>query len=331
MSGMNTSQSAQTTAASVAGERFAPALNHGLALVETLMRDTCSSDVTILRDASHHILEAGGKRIRPRLALLSFAAVGGEDMATVAPIASAIELMHTASVVHDDINDHGVVRRGRPSVNAIWGRTFALLTGDFLFTKVYELMAPYQDLNITLAEAAVALVEGETLQASAVKENRFTRAVYYDIIGRKTAALFRAAGQMGAQLGGGSAAQVEALGNFGFSIGLAFQIVDDILDLTGDTETLGKTAGLDLAQGKGFASINGSDVAVALAEQTDVDAADPMETIKHKLMNPETIREGRMLARQMVENAIDSLDVLTASDARDLLADLASSVVDREF
>ena len=327
MSVLNTTQSAQTTSLEVTSEPFATHLERGMQRVEAVMYQECSSDIRVLRDASHHILEAGGKRVRPRLALLSFAAVGGEDFSTVAPAAAAIELVHTASVVHDDINDHGVIRRGRPSVNAIWGRTFALLTGDFLFTKVYELMAPYKNLNAVMAEAAAALVEGETLQASAVKDNHFTREVYYDIIGRKTAALFRAAGLMGAELGGGTHAQIDALGQFGFSIGLAFQIVDDILDLTGDTEKLGKTAGLDLAQGKGFASIAGN----GAAETTNVEVADPMVTIRQKLLKPETIEEGRMLAHQMVNGAIQSLDVLPPSDAREMLVDLANSLVDREF
>ena len=111
------------------------------------MMDIVNSNVTVLRDASKHILKAGGKRIRPRMVLLSHIATGGNNIDETVRIAAAIELVHTASVVHDDINDHGVVRRGRPSVNAIWGRTFALLTGDFLFTKVYELMAPFRSLN----------------------------------------------------------------------------------------------------------------------------------------------------------------------------------------
>ena len=216
------------------------------------MLEVVDSEVTVLRDASRHILSAGGKRVRPRLVLLAYTAVGGTNPESAAPVAAAVELVHTASVVHDDINDHGIVRRGRPSINAIWGRTFALLTGDFLFTKVYELMAPHKDLNIILADATVALVEGETLQASAVKENNFTREVYNRIIALKTAALFRAAGELGGRLGGGSQEQIEALANFGYSIGLAFQIVDDVLDLTGDTDQLGKTAGIDLEQGRGF-------------------------------------------------------------------------------
>lgn len=306
----------------------------GMQLVENIMLDAVQSDVTTLRDASHHILAAGGKRVRPRLLLLAHEACNGNSLNDAARVAAAVELVHTASVVHDDINDHGVVRRGRPSVNAIWGRTFALLTGDFLFTKVYELMAPYKDLNIVLAEATVALVEGETLQASAVKENNFTRAVYYEIIARKTAALFKSAAVLGGRLANADDKVVEALGVYGFNVGLAFQIVDDVLDLTADTTQLGKTAGIDLAQGRGFAatySANGHGTeGLAVAEQEPEAPNDLMATIKQKMLGGDAVREAKTQAHILVEQAIAALEVLPASAAKDELVDLAYLVVDRD-
>jgi len=309
------------------------AIKDAVQLVENIMFATVNSDVLILRDASHHILDAGGKRVRPRLLMLTYAAAGGLDAPYAAPVAAAVELVHTASVVHDDINDHGIVRRGRPSVNSIWGRTFALLTGDFLFTKVYELMAPYQDLNIILAEATVALVEGETLQASAVKESNFTREVYYRIIALKTAALFKAAASLGAKLADADETVVTAIGQYGFNIGLAFQIVDDVLDLTADAEQLGKTAGIDLAQGRGYAAaygVNGNasnGVAVVEAEEQP---ADPMVAIRQKVLQGDAIGEARAKARQLAQLAIASLDMLPDSPAKDELVDLAYLVVDRD-
>ncbi len=308
-------------------------IQEAMQAVEHTMYDVVHSDVTLLYDASRHILDAGGKRIRPRVVMLGYTALGGTDLTYAAPVAAAIELVHTASVVHDDINDHGIVRRGRPSVNAIWGRTFALLTGDFLFTKVYELMAPYQDLNVILSEATVALVEGETLQAAAVKEGKFTREVYYQIIARKTAALFRAASRLGAKLAGAPDEIVEALGQYGFNVGLSFQIIDDILDLTADTAQLGKTAGIDVAQGRGlgvaYATKNGHGTAVATATAV-VDDADPMLTIKQKLLKGDAISEGKMQARQLAEAAIGILDILPASEQRQALIDLARQVVERD-
>lgn len=296
-------------------------LELALTALERLMNDTVDSDVHVLRDASRHILEAGGKRIRPRLAFLTHFACSGDDVKNLTSVVAAIELVHTASVVHDDINDHGVVRRGRPSVNSIWGRTFALLTGDFLFTKVYELMAPYKDLNVVLAEATVALVEGETLQAQAVKENNFSGKVYYDIIGRKTAALFSAAAKLGAMMANAADNTVEALGRYGYSVGLAFQIVDDILDIIGDEAQLGKTSGIDVAQGRGFAT--------AYAGETG--GGDPMESIKRKILQGDALEEARKQSQALVESAISDLDVLPDSEYKTGLIALAHSVVERKF
>lgn len=299
--------------------------------VDNIMMTIVNSDVKTLRDASIHILGAGGKRIRPRLLVAVYEAFGGTDFEYAAPVAAAVELVHTASVVHDDINDHGVVRRGRPSVNAIWGRTFALLTGDFLFTKVYELMAPYKDLNIDLAEATVALVEGETMQAAAVKENNFTREVYYQIIARKTAALFKSAATLGAKLAGAEKDAIEAVGIYGFNVGLAFQIIDDVLDLTADSDQLGKTSGIDLAQGRGYAAAyagNGqSNVAVAVAA-TDED--DPMKKIKARILRGDAINEAYDQARNLCNLAVSALAALPDSAAKGELLEIARLVVDRD-
>jgi geranylgeranyl pyrophosphate synthase len=306
-------------------------ISHAMQVVEETMNSIVDSDVAVLRDASRHILSAGGKRVRPRLLMLSYAATGGQHIEHAAPVAAAVELVHTASVVHDDINDHGFVRRGRPSVNAIWGRTFALLTGDFLFTKVYELMAPYKDLNIVLAEATIALVEGETLQAAAAKEGNLTREVYYQIISRKTAALFKAAGQLGAGLAGATREQATALAQFGFNIGLAFQIIDDILDLIADSAQLGKTAGIDLAQGKGVGTIYASSNGGAAVAEPIVVADDPLAAIKQKILRGSAIEEARAQANMLVHQAITQLDELPESEAKRELVALARLIVDRDY
>lgn len=304
-------------------------IQEALDRVERVMFEVVDSDVTVLRDASRHIIAAGGKRFRPRLLMLAYLALGGTDTQGAAPVAAAVELVHTASVVHDDINDHGVMRRGRPSVNQLWGRTFALLTGDYLFTKVYELMAGRRDLNIILADATRALVEGETLQAAAVKDNNFSRSVYYDIIARKTAALFRAAGVLGAKLAKSTPEQEAALGQYAFNVGLAFQIIDDILDLTSSSEQLGKTSGIDLEQGRGFAAVQ--EDSAANGDPTANDSPDPMVSIKAKLLRGDAVQEGQAQARALVQSAIDALDVLPPSEAKDQLIDLAYQTIDRNF
>lgn len=294
-------------------------LEQGLQSVEDAMLEVVNSEVTVLRDASQHILSAGGKRVRPRLLMLAYLAVGGTDVDYASAPAAAIELMHTASVVHDDINDHGVMRRGQVSVNAKWGRTFALLTGDFLFTSVYELMAPYGELNRDLASAATALVEGETLQAWAVKNNEFTSENYIRIIALKTAALFKAAGAIGAKLANADDAVIEALGDYAYNVGLSFQIIDDILDIVGDEEKLGKTAGIDLEQGRGFAAV-----------ETEDGEDDVFESIKRKLMSGNRLQEAREQAEALVAIAIASLDILPDSLAKTGLIDLANAVINRD-
>lgn len=306
---------------------YPTSIESGIQAVEEAMFNVVNSEVTVLRDASRHILSAGGKRLRPRLMLLTYLACGGTDVMKPVEPAAALELMHTASVVHDDINDHGVLRRGRPSVNAIWGRTFALLTGDFLFTAVYSLMAPYNELNVILARASTALVEGETLQAWAVKEKNFTSEIYARIISLKTAALFEAAAEIGALMAVASKPQVEALRRFGHSIGLAFQIVDDILDIVGDETKLGKTAGIDIAQGRGFASVEDS------AEEKNGEkpaANDIVDSIKRKMLEGDRIQEAHDRAEMLVQMAISELDILPPSQAREALRAMAQQIIHRD-
>jgi geranylgeranyl pyrophosphate synthase len=302
-------------------------LSLALQAVEQRMFDVVDSQVDVLRDASRHIISAGGKRIRPRLALLSYAALGGTQFDDVIAVAAALELLHTASVVHDDINDHGVLRRGRPSVNALWGRTFALLTGDYIFTKVYELVAPLgSEMNIVLAQATTALVEGETLQAAAVKNRQFTREVYYRIIGLKTAELFRAATLLGARAAGATDSETDALAEYGFNIGLAFQIIDDVLDVVGSPEQLGKTSGIDIEQGRGFASAYETKPAT---NGHTIEAADPMVSIREHVLNGDALREAYHQAHHFVQTALDQIRFLPDSPAKDELFALANSVIER--
>jgi octaprenyl-diphosphate synthase len=314
-----TLQRSQPVPANLALQELALTPEHLIASVDEVMINATQSNVRLLEDACRHIISAGGKRIRPQLLLLTYAALGGTNTDYALPVAASVELVHTASVVHDDINDHGVVRRGRPSVNALYGRTFALLTGDFMFTKVYELMAEYTEANKVLAAATMALVEGETLQAAAVKENNLSQDVYMEVIALKTAELFRAATQLGALLADADEEIQQEMGEFGFEIGMAFQIIDDILDITGDTEQLGKTAGIDIAQGKGFASVS---------DDTD---GDPMEQIRAAVMNSDMIERGMAKARRFVESALDRLDVLPEGEAKDRLIDVAHSVIERTY
>lgn len=308
-----------------------------LQAVEELLLTVTRSAVPLLSETTAHILSAGGKRLRPRLVLLAHAAVGGTNTDDVIPLAAAVEIIHTATLVHDDINDHGTLRRGRETVNSRWGSTFALLTGDYMFTKTYEIMAPYPaELNRILSRAAIQLVEGETLQIQAARQGVLDRDTYYEIIAKKTAALFVACTELGATAAGAPPEWIQALSTYAFNLGLAFQIVDDILDLIGDAQTLGKNAGMDLPQGRGLAAVrddgNLPDVRTGTAVHVTPDTAGG--PFKESLLagnSLETAVElGRAKAQELVERALASLDILPPSPALEELRNLARQVVQRD-
>jgi geranylgeranyl pyrophosphate synthase len=265
--------------------------------------------------------------------MLSYLAAGGEDLSAVIPLAAAVELVHTATLVHDDINDHSLTRRGKITVHARWGRTFALLTGDYLFSKVYELMAPYgRDFNMIMARACVELVEGETLQAAAAKAGTIDQETYKRIITLKTASLFEASARMGALLAGGDEQTVEALSEYARNLGLTFQIVDDVLDIMGDPETMGKPTGNDLVQGAGaIVAQNGKKLAgqTAVAEKTKT-AEDPIQAMMARLRESGAVEMARMQADEMARRARKAIEALPPSPARDELGALVDLVVDRE-
>lgn len=308
-----------------------------LQAVEELLLTVTRSAVPLLSETTAHILSAGGKRLRPRLVLLAHAAVGGTNTDDVIPLAAAVEIIHTATLVHDDINDHGTLRRGRETVNSRWGSTFALLTGDYMFTKTYEIMAPYPaELNRILSRAAIQLVEGETLQIQAARQGVLDRDTYYEIIAKKTAALFVACTELGATAAGAPPEWIQALSTYAFNLGLAFQIVDDILDLIGDAQTLGKNAGMDLPQGRGLAAVrddgNLPDARPGTAVHVTPDTAGG--PFKESLLagnSLETAVElGRAKAQELVERALASLDILPPSPALEELRNLARQVVQRD-
>jgi octaprenyl-diphosphate synthase len=308
-------------------------VDDGLKAVEEKLGSVVESDVDLLRDASRHIIASGGKRLRPRLVFLAYLAAGGQNVVEAAPMAAAIELVHTATLVHDDINDHSLTRRGKITVHARWGRTFGLLTGDYLFTKVYEMMAPYgRTFNMIMADACVKLVEGETLQAAAAKSGQMDRETYKKIIARKTASLFEAGARMGASLAGADEETVETLAEYGYNLGLAFQIVDDILDIVGDPDELGKPVGGDLVRGEGvMIAQNGKHTAVGMvAAAAPVADADPIKEMMIRLRDSGAVEMARTQAYELAERARTLLETLAPGPARTELNRLVDMVIDRE-
>jgi geranylgeranyl pyrophosphate synthase len=300
----------------------------GLAEVDSKLQEIVLSDVSLLQDASSHIISSGGKRVRPQVVFLAYLAAGGTDITSVVPLASAVELVHTATLVHDDINDHSLTRRGKISVHARWGRTFALLTGDYLFTKVYELMAPYgAEFNIIMAEACVSLVEGETLQASTAKAGKVDRKTYRQIIELKTASLFQAAANIGARLAQADQSILDSLIQYGYNLGLAFQIVDDVLDVAGDPDTLGKPIGSDLSRGTGtLMTQNGKKIRTKTISTAEID---PIQKMMVELRSSGALELAMLQAKQYADRAKSAAEALAPSMARDELLSLIELVINR--
>jgi octaprenyl-diphosphate synthase len=307
-------------------------LEKGLEAVEDQLASVVRSDIAVLEDASLHIVSSGGKRVRPRMVLLSYLAAGGTDIESVVPMAAAMEMVHTATLVHDDINDHSLTRRGKITVHARWGRTFALLTGDYLFTKVYELMAPYgTEPNIIIADACTKLVEGETLQAAAAKAGSMDRETYKQIISLKTASLFEASGRLGALFAGADEETVNALATYAYNLGLTFQIVDDILDIIGDAEAMGKPTGLDISQNRGVAlAQNGSDDVITAVAELEVEETDPFKLMMQNLRESGAVEVARFQAEEMAGRARQALTQIPSSEARDELENLIDLVLNRD-
>jgi octaprenyl-diphosphate synthase len=233
---------------------MAPNLTFGVAqeldLVEKRLRECSLTDVETLSEIASYVVNSGGKRIRPIVTLLSFRAVGGTEVKKAVDMATAIELIHTGSLIHDDINDGGELRRGRMSALKKFGLEDSLVTGDFLFSKVFELGGQFgEDVILITADACSSLPSGEVLQRRFRFDTSITVDQYVDMTERKTARLMSAGARSGALIGNGTPEQIKRLGEYGKNLGITFQIIDDILDVVGSEEKLGKKIGSDIREG----------------------------------------------------------------------------------
>lgn len=223
-----------------------------LSSLEDLLYDTVQSPVDLITDISHHLISSGGKRIRPALCLL--AAKSNEQLPTkrVLPLAMSLEIIHTASLVHDDVLDKASTRRGSITANAKWGNNIAVLTGDYLFAKALGAVAK-EDYGPRISERLASIIcdlsEGEILQNHFGYTIPESLDIYYDRIAKKTANFIAVSCELGAILANRSEEDIKALHHYGYCIGMAFQIVDDILDLTSSKQKIGKPAGNDILQG----------------------------------------------------------------------------------
>lgn len=221
------------------------------ARVNDLIIKRLSSDVPLVEKIAQYIIESGGKRLRPLLVLLSSRAVG-YDRDEHLKLAAVIEFLHTATLLHDDVVDTSDMRRGRSTANARWGNAPSVLVGDFLYARAFEMMVELKSLPIMeiLSHATAVIAEGEVLQLMNVKNPDVNEGKYMEVIHNKTAMLFEAASHTGALLAGANEQQEKSLRDYGKHLGLAFQLVDDALDYTGNADAMGKNVGDDLAEGK---------------------------------------------------------------------------------
>ncbi len=221
-----------------------------LLLVEKKIRECIVSEEPLLTDIASYVIGSGGKRIRPTVTLLSFRAFGGKDIRKAVELATALELIHSATLIHDDINDGGEYRRGRPAAYKKFGLQNALVTGDFLFVKAFGIGGRFEPEIVELtASACAALAEGEIRQKRHAYDTAVTEDEYLDIIRRKTALPIMAGAKIAGLLARADLEQIDAIGGYGLNLGIAFQIVDDILDVIGDGVRLGKPVGTDLKEG----------------------------------------------------------------------------------
>ncbi len=219
--------------------------------VDDILINRLDTEVDLINQMSRYIITSGGKRLRPLLLLLCAKATGYDGKHHY-PLAVVIELIHTATLLHDDVVDESNIRRGGDSANEIWGNAASVLVGDFLYSRAFEIMVEPDSMQIMriLSKATNMIAEGEVMQLLNIRNIGISQSDYYGVIERKTACLFKAACQIGAILSNTSKSTVKALGDYGLHLGNAFQVIDDVLDYESSTEIIGKEVGDDLAEGK---------------------------------------------------------------------------------
>ncbi len=225
-------------------------IEEGKKQVEETLRHAMEGS-SVLEDMGSNLIESGGKRIRPELLMVSYLAGGGEDISETVEVATAFELIHTASLIHDDITDDPTLRRRRPAPHRRYGLSRALIAGDFIFAKSFQLLAGVnEEVSTIIADAALATAEGEHLELMLSFDATVTREQHEDIMMKKTAAIFTAAAMAGATMGGMDDEHKVALEDFAINLGMAFQITDDVLDLEPSAALTGKPSGMDLREGR---------------------------------------------------------------------------------
>jgi len=320
-------------------DRLSEALNQQMQAVNALIRDRMASrHAPRIPEVTAHLIEAGGKRLRPMLTLAAAQMVGYDGPYHI-HLAATVEFIHTATLLHDDVVDESSQRRGRPTANLLWDNKSSVLVGDYLFARSFQLMVEPGNMRTLeiLANASATIAEGEVLQLTAAQDLATTEDIYIQVVRGKTAALFSAATEVGGVIGNAPADQVQALFDYGDALGIAFQIVDDLLDYGGATETIGKNVGDDFRERKltlpvikAVAKADAEERAfwsrtIEKGDQRDGDLEHALDLLaRHGAM--EAARDD---ALAWAAKAKTALQALPDHPIRDMLTDLADFVVSR--
>ena len=295
------------------------------------------SNVPLVEKIGHYIVESGGKRLRPLLVLLSANACGYNGDKHI-PLAAIIEFIHTATLLHDDVVDNSDLRRGKDTANARWGNAPSVLVGDFLYSRAFQVMVEIGSMDImqVISNATNVIAEGEVLQLLNAKNPDTTEDSYMQVILGKTAMLFEAATESGAILADCTAEQREALRLYGRHLGIAFQLIDDVMDYLSTAEEMGKNVGDDLAEGKPtlpliHAMREGNDEERQLIRQAiRKGGLEDLESIMAIVRQTGAITYTQTRAQEEADKAIAALDVLADSSFKDTLKQLADIAVKRK-
>lgn len=307
-----------------------------MARVNTVIQTKLASDVALINQLSRYIIGAGGKRFRPMVLMLASKALGGKS-SWAAQMAAVVELIHTATLLHDDVVDESTLRRGRDTANALFGNAASVLTGDFLYSRAFEMMVEVQEPRVMaiLAQATNRIAEGEVLQLMNMGDAEVSEERYVDVIIRKTATLFAAATQLAAVLEGQPEEMEAALTAYGLHLGTAFQLIDDVLDYTGDEAHTGKHVGDDLAEGKPtlpliIAMQRGDEATVALIRRaiTEQDASD-IQAICRAIEHTGALAYTAHLAQAEADRAKQAINAVPDSPFKEALLALADAAVAR--
>ncbi len=339
--------SSTTYVVSSAAERNIPTVSFldyvrpDLDAVEARMNADLGSDVRTIDALSHHIMNAGGKRLSPAMVALSASAVCPDiDSARLATVGAAVEFVHMATLVHDDVVDNTATRRGKPTANAIYGNGVAVLSGDYILARSMRLLALDGDLRIirTVSEITIEMSEGEVMEIGATGRADLPAIEYFEILRKKTAAFVEGCCRCGAILAHADSRIEKALADYGYRLGMAFQIADDLLDYTGDPAITGKPRGSDLRDGRATLPF-----LLALEQATSAERlllltafGNPnlddagVQAVCDLLLTHNVIDRTRALARDHVECADEALAALPPSIARDCFAALTDYVIQRD-